>query len=107
GGGRDFEEFVGRRMDPKLIDRMFDFRRMQYLQTVKIESLGVWLALARLFNSKSVLNELGQIIEGLLMHRPSFRTRLSALPIASLPDLRWLAEQNKSEKLQLFVDKLT
>jgi len=107
GGGRYFEEFVGSRTDPKLIDRWIDLQQVQYLQTEKIASLGVCLAFVRLLNSKSALNKLGQVIMDLLMHRPSFRARLSALPIASLPDLRWLAEQGKSNDLRSLVDELT
>jgi hypothetical protein len=102
-----FDEYVGRRMDPELIDRMFDSRRMQNLETLKIESLGVWLALAHLLKSKSALNKIDKVIKGLLADRPSFGAHLSALPIASLPDLRWLAEQSESNEIRSLVDELT
>lgn len=107
GGGCYFEELIGHRMEPKLINRLLDRQRERFLQTERIESLGVWLALTRLFNAKMEFIKLDQVMTDLLMHRESFRTDISYLPITSLRDLRWLAEQTKSIGLLSLVDELT
>jgi hypothetical protein len=106
GGGRYFEEFLSRRIKSEVLGRIFNFGKLLNLHTLKIHSLGVWLAFARLLNSKSIIDELGQAIRELLIRRPSFKARLFALPIASLSDLRWLAEQSEIAELCALVDEL-
>jgi len=107
GGGRYFKEFFGKRMEPEFIDRMFDVRRMQHSLGVRIESFGVWLAVARLINSEVFLSRLCQVIRSLLANRRTIRNQLSALPIAALPDLRWFAEQCDLDEIRAFVAEWT
>jgi hypothetical protein len=106
GGGRYFEELSDRRMEPEFLDQIFDFGKLLNLHTLKINSLGVWLAFARLLNSKSTIKRLGEAIRELLIRRPSFKARLLELPIASLSDLRWLAKQSEIAELCSIVDEL-
>lgn len=104
-----FEEVVARNlaMAPELIDRIFDSSLAQSEQMVKIEIVGVWLALARLINSKPMLGKVSHGIKSMLAHRPSFKAELLSLPIASLLDLSWLAKQSGSSLLRSLVDELT
>jgi len=106
GGGRFFKKVFDRRMDPEFTDRLFDVGQLRNLRTLKIHSLGVWLVFVRILNSRPLINELGQVIRDLLMRRPSFKTQLSSLPIASLADLRWLADQSGITELRSLVNEL-
>lgn len=104
---RYFKQFMDRRMDPEFIERIFDIRILRNTYTLKIFSVGLWLSLARLFNSTQATNMVAREITNLLIHRPSFKSQFISLPISSLADLRWLAEQSEISELHYLIDELT
>ncbi len=103
---RHIEKSALQHVASELIQRILDFTELKNAGNLRIHSLGVWLAFAHLLNSKEASNRLGSAIEKLLLNQSSFREQLSSLPIASLSDLRWLAEQSDVSELRTFVNKL-
>jgi hypothetical protein len=105
-GGGHFQEFLFRRMPrEEFFDRMFDNRWLEFLRIGRIASLAAWLSFVRLFNSEVAVSKFDQVLRSFFADRSSF-TRLSTLPIGSLPDLRWLAEQSNSDTLRSLIAEL-
>jgi hypothetical protein len=105
-GGGHFQEFLFRRMPrEEFFDRMFDNRWLEFLRVGRIASLAAWLSFVRLFNSEVAVSKFDQVLRSFFADRSSF-TRLSTLPIGSLPDLRWLAEQSNSDTLRSLIAEL-
>lgn len=106
GGGRYFEDFLNRHSESDLIQRLLTFSDVHNFSSVRIELVAVWLAFTRFSSSEKVCRRFADMIVDLVRSRPSFMLQLSSLPIKSLPDLRWLADQYGGEDLQKIVHDL-
>lgn len=107
GAGRYFEQVVEREMDTEFFERILHPRYLLDFGGRRQSGLSVWLACARLFNSRRFNQLLTKAISEELGRRPGIARFLSTLSIASLIDLRWLSQQTDSPDLRTFVAELT
>jgi hypothetical protein len=106
-GGRVFEEFVGKRMDPEFIDRIFNEHQLFGRTSRPMASLAVSLALARLCHSRRLVESLAGTISRRIQSGNLTEGQMSLLPIAAISDLRWLAEETKVPEIRGFLEKLS
>jgi hypothetical protein len=106
GGGQYLERFVERELGPEFFQRMVDPRDLLEFGERRVSKFSLWLACARLFDSERFNQLVIEAISGGLRHGASAKRLLSLLPITSLPDLRWLAEQTRAPELQSLLGEL-
>src|SRR5262249_29427766 len=106
GFGRALEEVFSRRVDPEFIERFSNPAQIRIRIETNIHSLSLLLFVTRQIHSKPAINTLSNTLTNLLQNRADFRSYLSSLSIASIHDLRWLAEQSRSTELQSLIMEL-
>jgi hypothetical protein len=105
GGGR-LEEFVSRRLDWENFYHIFSEHQLFGRTSRPMTSLAVSLALARLSQSKRLMETLASTICQRLQSGNLRVGQMSLLPLAAISDLRWLAEKTKTPELRMLVTAL-
>ncbi len=106
GGSGYFEVFVAQRVTPGVIERAFDEHQLFDRRSRPMDSLNICLILARLCNSKKLVEKLGRTIGRRIQSGQLSEGLLSLLPIAAISDLRWLAKEAKVPELLEALDHL-
>ncbi|HZF61419.1 MAG TPA: ATP-binding protein [Desulfovibrio sp.] len=100
-GNRNFLQHVGPGIENEFYERIV---RLSGLQT---STMRVWLAMARVFQSKRFSKSLMLTLSDILFDKQNAKQLLCNLPIASLADLSWLCMQTESPKLLHIVAEIT
>ena len=107
GGGRYFEGLLEGGSGPGVLKRMFHAGALLEGGAYGTSWLSAWLGCARLFESGHLNQLLVETLSEELDHRDDMKDRLALLPISSLGDLRWLAEQTADLELRSLVEELS
>jgi hypothetical protein len=98
GFGRSFQEFMRMRSD-EYFDRTSNLHQLVIRAPRSVASLAVLLAIARLFDSKQLVETLVSTINQRIQSGNLTDSQMSLLPISVLSDLRWLAELTREPEL--------
>lgn len=99
-GDRFFERHVGREMRPEIFDEIFHSSHLNSVFDRKPAALAVWLRFARLLKSRGTIQALSKVIAEFFRRRGGISNSLNSLPISSLSDLRWLADESQDNELK-------
>ena len=100
GGDRFFERHAGREMGSEFFEESFHSSRLNSVFDRKPAALGVWLVFARLLKSRDSIKSLSKVITEFFRRRGGISNGLDSLPISTLSDLRWLAEESQDDDLK-------
>jgi len=106
GGDRFFERHVGRELRPDFFEENFHSTRLNSVFDRKPAALAVWLAFARLLKSRGSIQSLSKVTTEYFRRRGGIVNGLDSLPISSLADLRWLAEESQDNDLKAAISGL-
>jgi len=95
-GGQRFLEKHGR----EFFDQAFDRFVLTHPLRQKPSALAVALRLARAIESPPVTERIGQWLDSFFLVSAAGHSAFSALPLASLPDLHWLASRTGHKQLR-------
>ena len=101
GGDRFFERHVGREMGPEFFEESFHSSRLNRVFDRKPAAIAVWLAFARLLKSRESIQPLSKAIGEFFRRRGGISNGLDSLPISTLSDLRWLADESQNNDLKV------
>ncbi|OYT92151.1 MAG: hypothetical protein CFE43_09580 [Burkholderiales bacterium PBB3] len=106
GGVRLVERYGAKEFGSEFIEEGLSVAHLNQVFDRKPTAIAVYLVFARLANNRRITEPLRQAIRSFFARRGGSKICMALLPISSVPDLYWLADQTKDKELKTAISQL-